>query len=179
MNKLLSHKRMTLNFALAFGILCLTLTGANAETQSQGHSLASAMAKDAAAKVLDKLHHYAADADWDNYFALYSKDAVFIGTDAAEYWDMKQFASYARPTDGWRYQPISRRLMQFGDTMVFDELLDSQSYGTSRGTGTLILNENGWQIAQYHLSFPIPNDIAKSITQQIKTHEAGVRNSEQ
>ncbi|WP_394200601.1 nuclear transport factor 2 family protein [Shewanella waksmanii] len=142
-----------------------------ANANSEGQQLATAMTKDAAGKQLDKLHQYAANADWDNYFALYTNNAVFIGTDANEYWTMDEFASYARPTKGWRYTPVSRRMVQYGNTMVFDELLDSQSYGTSRGTGSLILTENGWQIAQYHLSFPIPNDIAKNITGMIKAHE--------
>ena len=47
---------------------------------------------------------------------------------------------------------------------TFDELLDSESFGaTSRGTGTLIFGSNCWFIASYHLSFPIPDDIAKTV----------------
>ena len=42
--------------------------------------------------------------------------------------------------------------------------LFSPAYGISRGTGALIHTEQGWKIAQYHLSFPIPNDKAKRIT---------------
>ena len=121
-----------------------------------------------AAVVLDNLHHFAAKADWDNYFSLYSDDAIFIGTDASEYWNMTQFSQYARPTKGWNYTLIERKMVRHGDAIVFDELLDSKSYGVSRGTGTLLLTANGWKIAQYHLSFPIPNKIAKKITSQIK-----------
>lgn len=119
-------------------------------------------------QVLDNLHQYAAVADWDNYFALYTEDAIFIGTDATEYWDMTQFEAYSRPTKGWRYELVDRKIVQHGNVIVFDELLDNRAYGVSRGTGTLLLTEQGWKIAQYHLSFPIPNKIAKKITNQIK-----------
>ncbi|MGM8892316.1 nuclear transport factor 2 family protein, partial [Psychrobacter sp. 1Y1] len=80
-----------------------------------------------------------------------------------------EFEQYARPTKGWRYDLTSRKMTQHGDVIWFDEILSNPSYGVSRGTGTLIKTTKGWKIAQYHLSFPIPNAIAKSITQQIKT----------
>ena len=54
----------------------------------------------------------------------------------------------------------------------FDELLDSKSYGTSRGTGTLVLTADGWRVSQYALTFPIPNDLAKDMTGKIKAFEA-------
>lgn len=122
----------------------------------------------AAAAVLDQLNRYSSNADWDNYFALYRQDAVFIGTDEHERWGMAEFEKYARPTKGWRYDLISRQLIQHGDIILFDELLISPAYGKSRGTGTLIKDHDKWKIAQYHLSFPIPNDIAKDITTQIQ-----------
>ena len=122
-----------------------------------------------AAQVLDRLHQAASDADWDNYFSLYLADALFIGTDANEHWTMDEFQQYARPTQGWTYTLKSRKLLKRDKVIVFDELLDSQSYGLSRGTGTLILTDTGWKIMQYHLSFPIPNEIAKEITATIKS----------
>ena len=120
-----------------------------------------------ATQTLDKLHSYAASADWDKYFALYTNDAHFIGTDATENWTMKEFAAYARPTKGWHYTLVSRQLEQHGEVIVFDEHLSSKSYGNCRGTGTLVLTPEGWKILQYHLSFPIPNAMAKRITAQI------------
>jgi hypothetical protein len=55
----------------------------------------------------------------------------------------------------------------------FDEILDSSSYGTSRGTGVLIRTNEGWKISQYHLTFPIPNELARHVTDEIKAFEAG------
>lgn len=118
--------------------------------------------------LLNKLHESAISADWESYFSLYHPDAIFIGTDANERWNMVQFKQYATPTKGWRYDLQARHLLQIGDVIVFDEQLYSPSYGISRGTGALINTEQGWKIAQYHLSFPIPNDKAKRITSLIK-----------
>ena len=129
-----------------------------------------------AAAVLDKLHQAATRADWDTYFSLYLPEAVFIGTDATEHWSMSEFEGYARPTDGWEYTVknrvfVSVKTQNNDRVLMFDELLDSASYGLSRGTGTLIKTDSGWKIAQYHLSFPIPNEIAKEITARIKSEK--------
>lgn len=123
--------------------------------------------KQQAEALLNNLNIYSASADWDNYFSLYADDGIFIGTDASEHWNKAQFEQYARPTKGWRYDLKHRQMTQHGDVIWFDEILHSKTYGLSRGTGTLINTAQGWKIAQYHLSFPIPNKIAKRITAQI------------
>lgn len=137
-------------------------------TQVQGTQTTSSSDQQAAAQVLDLLNQYSSDADWDKYFVLYRKDGIFIGTDASERWGMAEFEHYSRPTKGWRYDLTERHLIQHGDVILFDELLNSPAYGVSRGTGTLIKTDGYWKIAQYHLSFPIPNEIAKQITTEIK-----------
>ena len=54
------------------------------------------------------------------------------------------------------------------NSVCFDEQLSSQ-YGPARGTGTCIqVDEGVWKIVQYHLSFPIPNDIAVKVTDLMK-----------
>ena len=124
--------------------------------------------------LLDKLHTYAATASWNEYFALYTDNATFLGTDVTERWDKPTFEAYARPTDGWVYKMRERHIdfTPDGNAAWFDEVLDSLNYGTSRGTGILIRTDKGWKIAQYHLVFPIPNELASGITQQIQTFEA-------
>jgi hypothetical protein len=121
----------------------------------------------AVSALLNQLHESAAAADWSTYFNLYHPQAVFIGTDASERWNMVEFEGYAKPTQGWRYDVKLRHLLQIDDTIVFDEQLYSPEYGVSRGTGALVQTVDGWKIAQYHLSFPIPNDKAKRITSLI------------
>ena len=129
---------------------------------------------------LNQFHDAAAKADGSRYFSLFTDDAIYIGTDASERWTLKQFRAFAEPYfkkgTGWTYRPRSRNVVVADIPCKcvawFDELLDSESYGTSRGTGVLV-NKNGvWKISQYALTFPIPNDLAKGMTAEIRTYEA-------
>jgi len=130
------------------------------------------------AAVLDAFHAAAARADGPAYFNLFAPDAVFIGTDAAERWSLGEFRAYAAPLfsqgKGWTYRPRDRTVVLGLDdeSAWFDELLDNESYGTSRGSGVLQRIHGRWLIAQYHLTFPIPNDLAKEMTGRIKAYEA-------
>ncbi|NVK56946.1 MAG: nuclear transport factor 2 family protein [Alteromonadaceae bacterium] len=129
-------------------------------------------------EVLNALHANASQANYDAYFDLYSEDAVFIGTDAAETWDLQSFKNYAKPVfdrgTGWTYILQDRHIYFSPDGKVawFDELLDNESYGLTRGTGVLIKTEQGWKVSQYHLTIPIPNDLARDVAKQIKSHQA-------
>lgn len=123
---------------------------------------------------LSAFHEAASKADWNTYFGLMSDDAIFLGTDASERWDKATFKGYADKTDGWTYALKERNinLTPDGKSAWFDEILHNEKYGTSRGTGILIRTDSGWKISQYHLTFPIPNDLAAGITLQIQTFEA-------
>jgi len=129
---------------------------------------------------LDQLHDAASKADGSKYFKLFTDDAVYIGTDAAERWSIKEFRAFAEPYfakgTGWTYKPRLRHVtvadIPCHCIAWFDELLDSESYSTSRGTGVLILKGGSWKISQYALTFPIPNDLAKGMTTEIKAFEA-------
>lgn len=129
---------------------------------------------------LDQLHAAASKADGKKYFRLFTDDAMYIGTDAAERWTIKEFRAFAEPYfakgTGWTYKPRSRHVtiadIPCHCVAWFDELLDSESYGTSRGTGVLVLKNGSWKISQYALTFPIPNDLAKGMTKEIRAFEA-------
>ena len=125
-------------------------------------------------EVLDEFHASAAAGEWTRYFNLMSDGGVFLGTDASERWEKSEFQTYASRSNGWVYTPRTRNidLTPDGNSAWFDELLDSASYGTARGTGILIYTPQGWKIAQYHLTLPIPNALVRTITDSIKTFEA-------
>jgi hypothetical protein len=135
------------------------------------------------AATLDALHAAAARADGETYFRLFTHDAVFIGTDVSERWTLDQFRAYAGPIfargRGWTYTPRTRSVtiapIACRCVAWFDEVLDSESYGTSRGTGVLVRGPDGWRVAQYALTFPIPNDLARDMTAEIKAYEAAKR----
>jgi hypothetical protein len=129
---------------------------------------------------LDQLHDAASKADGARYFKLYTDDAVYIGTDASERWTIREFRAFAEPYfskgTGWTYKPRSRHVtiadIPCHCVAWFDELLDSESYGTSRGAGVLVLRNGSWKISQYALTFPIPNDLAKGMTSEIRAFDA-------
>ncbi len=138
----------------------------------------------AVAAVLDSFHQAAATADGALYFSLFAEGAVFVGTDAGERWSVDQFRTFAEPYfeagRGWTYLVRQRHIRFAGDgaTAWFDEMLWNESYGTCRGTGVLVRTEPGWRIAQYSLSFPIPNDLAHELTSRIKEHDAAAIEAE-
>lgn len=134
-------------------------------------------APEAAAATLDRMHAAASTADGAAYFAQFTPDARFIGTDASERWSLAQFRAYAEPYfaqgRGWTYTPRDRVLtlapLDCRCVVWFDELLDNASYGETRGSGVLRLTDDGWKIEQYVLSIPVPNDKARAVVALIRT----------
>lgn len=132
--------------------------------------------EDDAAATIDALHVAAAKADGPAYFALFTDDARFIGTDSTERWSLAEFRAYAEPHfargQGWTYTPVERTVtlapIQCGCIAWFDEVLDSQSYGVTRGSGVLRKTRAGWKIEQYVLSFAVPNDLARAVVEVIE-----------
>ena len=55
-----------------------------------------------------------------------------------------------------------------GRTAWFDELLSHAKYGQLRGTGVLRSVEGRWRVAQYNLTFTVPNDRAKAVVSLIQ-----------
>jgi hypothetical protein len=154
-------------------VLVLTLLATPALAQPAAESAA-------VGQVLDRFHAAAAHSDFQGYFDQFAPQGVFIGTDPHELWTVEEFKAYARPAfaagKGWVYTPRERHVaiapVPCRCVAYFDELLDSKAYGTSRGTGVLVKSDKGWKIAQYALTFPIPNDLAKDMTDRIKAYEA-------
>jgi ketosteroid isomerase-like protein len=138
--------------------------------------LAAAPADDVAA-TLDRFHAAAAKADGPTYFGLFTPEAVFIGTDATERWTLAEFKAFAEPYfskgKGWTYTPRDRHVSFVPGTDVswFDELLDNASYGVCRGTGVLRKIDGTWKIAQYHLTIPVPNSLAKQVVALIRAEK--------
>lgn len=123
--------------------------------------------------IIDSWHEAASKADFENYFNLMSENAIFIGTDATENWNKKEFEKYAKPHfdkgKAWSFKSLERNIYFSYDkkTAWFDELLDTQMK-ICRGSGVLIKVKNQWKIAHYVLSISIPNELSNQII-QLKT----------
>ncbi|MEQ8419189.1 MAG: nuclear transport factor 2 family protein [Arenibacter algicola] len=92
-----------------------------------------------------------------------TSDAVFIGTDASENWQVEEFKAYAKPHfdkgKAWNFKAVERQIYvnDEGDYAWFDELLDTQMK-LCRGSGVLKKESGDWKIAHYVLSLVIPNE---------------------
>ena len=116
---------------------------------------------------LDRLHEMASQANFNDYFALYAPDAMFIGTDAGERWTIDEFKAYAEPHfsagRGWTYQSIERHIMGEGAVRWFDELLWNEKLGPCRGSGVMVKVGDEWLVSHYVLSLAVPNQIAVEV----------------
>lgn len=130
---------------------------------------------------LNAFHHFASKADGQRYFELFAPDAVFLGTDASERWPIAEFKTYAMKRfeagTGWTYtlKPGTRHINVQGDIAWFDELLDNAKYGVCRGSGVLRKIDGQWKIAQYNLTFTVPNDAAADVVKVIRDVERSPR----
>ncbi len=125
--------------------------------------------KDQINTALENWHKAAADANFDNYFNLMTSDAIFIGTDPTENWNLKDFKAFSKPYfdkgKAWSFSTLKRNIFIQDDAKIawFDELLDTQM-GICRGSGIMQKTNNGWKVKHYVLSIAIPNDNVKDIT---------------
>ena len=112
---------------------------------------------------LDAWHKAAADANFKLYFGMMTEDAIYIGTDPTENWDLKGFQAFAKPyfesKKTWNFKAIERHVFfdKSGKLAWFDELLNTQMK-ICRGSGVLVKIGNEWKIKHYVLSMTIPND---------------------
>ena len=120
--------------------------------------------------LLDGLHKDAHEGNYQAYFARYSPDAIFLGTDKTERWTIEEFKTYAKPAfvdgHGWTYKVIERNWEGDGDIQWFDEILFNEKLGHCRGTGVVELVSGEWKIAHYALTMLIPNSIAVEVGSQ-------------
>lgn len=119
-------------------------------------------------KLLDDLNTLAANADFKNYFDLFADESTYIGTDATEVWDKKQFMDYAKPHfdkgQGWNFKSLKRNIYfsKDGTYAWFDEILDTQMK-ICRGSGVLEKIGGKWKIRQYVLSATVPNEVMSEV----------------
>lgn len=128
-----------------------------------GYSFAQDVLKQKLDSILDNWHQAAGSADFDTYFGLMTGDAVFIGTDATEYWAGEEFRSFAKPYfdrgKAWNFTALERNIyVNEGEKLAwFDELLDTQME-ICRGSGILKKQWGKWKVAHYVLSIAVPNE---------------------
>ena len=119
-------------------------------------------------QLLDKWHHAAAVADFEQYFGYMSEDAIYIGTDAKERWNKVDFMAFSKPYfdqgKAWDFKSLERhvRFSEDGKIAWIDELLETHM-NICRGSGVLLLKHGKWCINHYVLSMTVPNEVISEV----------------
>jgi hypothetical protein len=165
----MNAKRLTLHPFLFLLLISISLTAQNKDNIAINQTL-------------DQWHKDVADSRFDDYFNAFTKDGVFVGTDAGEIWTVEEFKSFSKPyfdkKQTWDFKALKRNIYFSDDKRIawFDEILDTWM-GICRGSGVLIKdNKNNWKIAQYVLSVTIPNDDMKKIIEVKKVNDSLILN---
>lgn len=149
-------------------LFLILLTGLSIFVNGQSKGFYENVQKKNVNKVLDDLNTFAANADFNNYFDLFAEESTFIGTDATEVWDKKQFMDYSKPHfdkgKAWNFTSLERNISFSKDGMYawFDEILDTQMK-VCRGSGVLEKVGGKWKIKQYVLSMTVPNEVSDQV----------------
>jgi ketosteroid isomerase-like protein len=130
-------------------------------------------------RALDDFHAAAAAADEARYFAHFTRDAIFLGTDATERWTLAAFRAFAHPFfargKAWSFTPVRRSVtvIDGGSAAFFDEDLATPNLGPARGTGVLQREGGAWKIAQYNLAITVPNDKMRFVRELLERPASG------
>lgn len=160
-------KKTTIFLTLALFVLNFTAVSAQTGFDKE---------KTAINKMLDDFNIAAAKADYKTYFDFFAEESTFIGTDATEVWDKKEFMVWAKPhfdkKKTWDFTSLKRNIhfAKDGKLAWFDELLDTQMK-ICRGSGVVEKINGVWKVKQYVLSMTVPNEIVDRVVDEKRVIE--------
>lgn len=152
-------KKTKLFFAFIIFILSFTPVSAQLKFEKE---------KTEIGKMLDGFNLAAAQSDFNTYFNYYADESTFIGTDATEVWNKKEFMIWAKPyfdkKKTWNFTSLKRNIYfsKDGKLAWFDELLNTQMK-ICRGSGVVEKINGTWKVKQYVLSVTVPNEIVDKV----------------
>lgn len=162
-------KKTTIIFTIFFLVFGLTTLSAQSKFEKEKIEIGT---------MLDGFNVAAAKADFTTYFNYFADESTFIGTDATEVWDKKQFMVWAKPyfdkKKTWNFTSLKRNIYfsKDGKLAWFDELLDTQMK-ICRGSGVVEKINGQWKVKQYVLSVTVPNDVVdKVVTEKAPIEDA-------
>lgn len=114
-------------------------------------------------KIMNKWHNDVATFNLIDYFEFMADDFIFLGTAPEERWTKQEFFEFSEPfflkKKTWDFKTNWRNWYQSedGKTVWFEESLDTWME-ECRGSGVLVLTNNGWKIKHYNLTVLIENE---------------------
>lgn len=154
-------KKLTTAYTLILFVLGFSLFSAQSKTPFEKE-------KSEISTMLDAFNVAAAKADYTGYFNFFADESTFIGTDAAEIWNKKEFMVWAKPhfdkKKTWNFKALKRNIYfsKDGNLAWFDELLDTQMK-ICRGSGVVEKINGSWKVKQYVLSVTVPNEVVDKV----------------
>ncbi|TYQ00090.1 SnoaL-like protein [Tenacibaculum adriaticum] len=145
--------------------------------QPQEEKINTSAVKTEVSNLLDNWHKAASDANFENYFGAMDSISVFVGTDASEVWDKKQFENFSKPYfdkgKAWSFKTVDRNIYihESGALVWFDELLNTWM-GVCRGSGVITKKQNEWKIKHYVLSIAVSNEDVNPIVKIKKKRDS-------
>jgi ketosteroid isomerase-like protein len=142
-----------------------------------GHLIAQEDNRKELNELINEWHKAASEADYETYFEILADDGVFIGTDASENWQNKDFRAFSKPYfdrgKAWSFTTIERNIYvdKSGNFGWFDELLDTRME-ICRGSGVLSKENGKWKIKHYVLSITIPNEDVDRVSEMKKKKDS-------
>ena len=152
-------KKTTIFFTIFMFVLSFTAISAQTKFEKDKIEIAT---------MLDAFNVAAAKADYKTYFDFYAEESTFIGTDATEVWDKKEFMIWAKPyfdkKKTWNFTSLKRNIhfTKDGQLAWFDELLNTQMK-ICRGSGVVEKINGHWKVKQYVLSMTVPNEVSDNV----------------
>lgn len=152
-------KKTTVFLVLLFFIISFSTISAQTKFEKE---------KTEIGKMLDGFNVAAAKSDYTAYFNYFADESTFIGTDATEIWNKKEFMVWAKPyfdkKKTWNFTSLKRNMTfsKDGKLAWFDELLDTQMK-ICRGSGVVEKINGEWKVRQYVLSVTVPNDVVDKV----------------
>lgn len=137
-------------------LVCLLLSFSFLEISAQN-------AENQINNLLDNWHLAATNADEETFFGSMTENAHYIGTDEKEDWTRDEMKIWAKEVfkqdSAWDFKKKTRNIYMYENQKLawFDETLDTWM-GVCRGSGVVILTDEGWKIHHYVLSVAVPND---------------------
>ncbi|MDW9381624.1 nuclear transport factor 2 family protein [Chryseobacterium sp. JV558] len=154
-------KKLTTAYTLILFVLGFSLFSAQSKTPFEKE-------KSEISTMLDAFNVAAAKADYIGYFNFFADESTFIGTDATEIWNKKEFMVWAKPhfdkKKTWDFKALKRNIYfsKDGKLAWFDELLDTQMK-ICRGSGVVEKINGSWKVKQYVLSVTVPNEVVDKV----------------
>ncbi|MDR6465228.1 nuclear transport factor 2 family protein [Chryseobacterium sediminis] len=154
-------KKLTTAYTLILFVLGFSLFSAQSKTPFEKE-------KTEISTMLDAFNVAAAKADYIGYFNFFADESTFIGTDATEIWNKKEFMVWAKPhfdkKKTWNFKALKRNIYfsKDGKLAWFDELLDTQMK-ICRGSGVVEKINGSWKVKQYVLSVTVPNEVVDKV----------------